>query len=94
MMASLSQSATEAALKGSKSMARRKRRNHSPTFQAQVALAATKRDRKHMEYVNQHGTFSDVPFDEITATLRKSSPGLMLDDPWGEDADFAPEPNR
>lgn len=59
-----------------------------------VFHAYDKQDRKHMEYVNQHGTFYDVPFEEITATLRKFSPGLMLDDPWSEDANFAAEANQ
>jgi transposase-like protein len=34
-------------------MARRKRRNHSPTFKAQVALAAMKGDRTSAELAQQ-----------------------------------------
>lgn len=47
--------------------------------------------RKHLEYVNQHGSFPDVPLEEIFATYRVHCPRLMLDDPWGSDSDFAAE---
>lgn len=33
--------------------------------------------RKHMEYVHEHGSFVDVPFAEITATYRKYHPKLL-----------------
>ena len=48
-------------------------------------------DRRHMEYVHDRGSFSDVPYEEITATYRGMSPRLMVDDPWGTGADFAAE---
>jgi transglutaminase-like putative cysteine protease len=48
-------------------------------------------DRRHMEYVRERGSFSDVPYEEITATYRAMSPHLMADDPWGRGADFAAE---
>jgi transglutaminase-like putative cysteine protease len=50
-----------------------------------------KQDRRHMEYVGDHGSFYDVPYDEITATYRRNCPALMVDDPWGTGADFAAE---
>lgn len=48
-------------------------------------------DRRHMEYVRERGSFTDVPFEQITATYRAMSPKLMEDDPWGRGADFAAE---
>ena len=48
-------------------------------------------DRRHMEYVHERGSYTDVPYDEITATYRGMSPRLMVDDPWGTGADFAAE---
>jgi len=33
--------------------------------------------RRHMEYLNDRGTFSDVPFDTITADFRATYPSLM-----------------
>ncbi len=50
-----------------------------------------KQDRRHMEYVQQRGSFTDVPFEVITATYREKCPLLMVDDPWGRNADFAAE---
>ncbi len=35
--------------------------------------------RRHMEYVNQRGTFDDMPLDQIVADFRAVYPG------WGED---------
>jgi transglutaminase-like putative cysteine protease len=49
------------------------------------------RNRRHMEYVNQRGSFNDVPYEQITATYRQVSPKLMVDDPWGTGSDFAAE---
>jgi transglutaminase-like putative cysteine protease len=48
-------------------------------------------DRRHMEYVQQRGSFTDVPFEQITTTYRERSPLLMVDDPFGRGADFAAE---
>lgn len=62
MIALLSQPTAEAVLKGSKSMARMKRRNHSPTFKAQVALAAMKGDRTLAELAQQY----DIHPNQIT----------------------------
>ncbi|ARJ68081.1 transglutaminase [Magnetospirillum sp. ME-1] len=50
-----------------------------------------KQERRHMEYVAQHGSFWDVPFEEITAAYRQHCPLMMVDDPWGTGADFAAE---
>lgn len=36
--------------------------------------------RRHMEYLNDHGTFADVPFDTITAVFLDKYPGLMSGD--------------
>ncbi|MEZ5687800.1 MAG: transglutaminase family protein [Caenibius sp.] len=33
--------------------------------------------RRHMEYLNYHGEFVDVPFDAITRSLRENYPNLM-----------------
>ena len=33
--------------------------------------------RKHMEYVNERGSFADIPFAAITATYKKFSPKLI-----------------
>jgi len=33
--------------------------------------------RRHMEYLNDRGTFSDVPFDTIIADFQKTYPSLM-----------------
>ncbi len=33
--------------------------------------------RKHMEYVTYHGTYDDLPLDEITASLTRHYPHLM-----------------
>ena len=33
--------------------------------------------RRHMEYLNDHGTFSDVPFDIIHAEFLRTYPALM-----------------
>ena len=54
MIALLRRLAARAALNWSKSMTRRKRRNHSPSFKAQVALAALKGDKTLAELAQQH----------------------------------------
>lgn len=50
-----------------------------------------KQDRRHMEYVQERGSYYDVPYEEITATYRERCPLMMVDDPWGTGADFAAE---
>lgn len=47
--------------------------------------------RKHLEYVNQRGSFTDVPLDTIFETFRAHCPRLMLDDLWEKGSDFAAE---
>ena len=54
MIALLSRMTAVAVLKGSKSMARRKRWNHSPTFMAQVALSAIRGDQTLAELAQQY----------------------------------------
>lgn len=61
-MIALPHNRPERARKRSKSMARRKRRNHSPTFKAQVAVAALKGDKTLAELA-QH---FDVHPNQIT----------------------------
>jgi transposase len=62
VIALLRQPIAEAILEGSKSMARRKRRNHSPAFKARVALAAMKGDKTLAELAQQY----DVHPNQIT----------------------------
>lgn len=45
--------------------------------------------RRHMEYLNDRGTFADVPFDIITADFRTTYPSLMSGD--GLAGDFRSE---
>jgi transglutaminase-like putative cysteine protease len=48
--------------------------------------------RKHMEYVNERGSFVDVPFTAITATYKKYSPKLFGNNSGGDfgaDAQFS-----
>jgi transglutaminase-like putative cysteine protease len=45
--------------------------------------------RRHMEYLNDRGTFADVPFDAITADFRTRYPSLMSGD--GLKGDFRSE---
>lgn len=49
---------------------------------------------RHMEYLHHRGTYSDVPFAEITATFRRQYSNLadQLDD--GIDGDFHVEAGR
>ncbi len=39
-----------------------------------------KNNRQHMEYVQNRGTFVDVPVDAVIATFREHSPGLLDDE--------------
>lgn len=48
-------------------------------------------DRKHMDYVRERGTYADVPFDDIIATMRVSSPKLLDDAAFAGIRTFAPE---
>ena len=72
-MALLSQLAARAALKGSKSMGRRKRRNHSPRFKAQVALAAMKGDRTLAELAQQYDIHPNRITDWKTQLLERAA---------------------
>ena len=48
--------------------------------------------RKHMEYVNERGSFADVPFAAITATYQEYSPKLFGNNSGGDfgaDAKFS-----
>lgn len=47
--------------------------------------------RKHMEYVNERGSFADVPFAAIIATYKRYSPGLFDNNGGG---DFGAEAQR
>jgi transposase-like protein len=62
-----------AVLEGSKSMARRKRRNHSPTFKAQVALAAMKGDRTLAELAQQYDIHPNQITDWKTQLLERAA---------------------
>jgi transglutaminase-like putative cysteine protease len=49
--------------------------------------------RRHMEYVNERGEFTDVPLEEIVATFREKYPGMSPDvgstaAAFGSEADF------
>lgn len=46
--------------------------------------------RQHMEYVNDHGSFADVPFAEILATYREHCPGLLAGNDGGDFGAEAP----
>lgn len=41
-------------------------------------------NRRHMEYVRERGARADVPFEEIVATLRETSPKLVEGEEAGE----------
>ena len=45
--------------------------------------------RRHMEYLNDRGTFADVPYDMIRADFARAYPALMGDD--GLAGDFRSE---
>ena len=73
MLALLSETTAEAVLKGSKSMARRKRRNHSPAFKAQVAVAAMKGDRTLAELAQQYDIHPNQITDWKTQLLERAA---------------------
>ena len=54
-------------------MARRKRRNHSPTFKAQVALAAMKGDRTLAELAQQYDIHPNQITDWKTQLLERAA---------------------
>lgn len=74
MIALLSRMAARAAMEGSKSMARRKRWNHSLTFKAQVALVAMKGDRTLAELAQQYDIHPNLP--PAQSDHRPAEPGL------------------
>ena len=47
-------------------------------------------DRRHMEYLTYHGTFADVPVEEIIASLREHCPRLLKESGF-KGADFTKE---
>lgn len=73
MIALLSETTALAVLKVSKSMARRKRPNHSPTFNAQVALAAMKGDRTLAELAQQYDIHPNQITDWKTQLLERAA---------------------
>lgn len=50
----------------------------------------TEDEEKHMEYVNERGSYDDVPYDSIIATLKEVSP-LLLSGPGILAGDFGAE---
>lgn len=54
-------------------MARRKRRNHSPTFKAQVALAAMKGDKTLAELAQQYDLHPNQITDWKTQLLERAA---------------------
>lgn len=48
-------------------------------------------DRKHMDYVLDRGTYADVPFDKIVATMRVVSPKLLDEAAFAGSRTFAAE---
>lgn len=78
----LRQPTAEAVLKGSKSMARRKRRNHSPMFNAQVALAAMKGDKTLAELAQQIDIHPNQITDWKTQLLERAA--QVFDGPKAE----------
>ena len=48
------------------------------------------RNRRHMEYVLDRGTYPDVPFESIIATFRANCPGMLEEDSF-RGGDFTAE---
>lgn len=44
-----------------------------------------------MEYVHDHGTFDDVPFERIFSAYRKTYPDFLKNFGTGKDRDFEQE---
>jgi transglutaminase-like putative cysteine protease len=42
-----------------------------------------RKDRRHMEYLNDRGTFADVPVEQILVTFRESCPGVLEAEGFG-----------
>ena len=47
--------------------------------------------KKHMEYLNDHGHFADLPFETIFSALRKAYPKFFKQFDTGKSPDFAKE---
>ena len=47
--------------------------------------------RRHMEYLNDHGSYSDMPFDEIRGCFEREYPNMGKQDGKGRGGDFAAE---
>lgn len=47
--------------------------------------------RKHMEYITDHGTFDDLPFERIFSAYSKTYPGFLENFGSGKDKDFEDE---
>ena len=68
-------------------MARRKRRNHSPTFKAQVAVAALKGDKTLAELAQQYDVHPNQITDWKSQLLERSAQVFC------DASDKAPEPD-
>jgi len=68
-------------------MARRKRRNHSPTFKAQVAIAALKGDKTLAELAQQYDVHPNQITDWKSQLLERAAQA------FGEVGAVAPEPD-
>ena len=66
-------------------MARRKRRNHSPTFKAQVAVAALKGDKTLAELAQQYDVHPNQITDWKSQLMERSA------QVFGDPSDKAPE---
>lgn len=47
--------------------------------------------RRHMQYVRDHGHYSDLPFDEIAAAMRAAYPAMLGPRPRASDTEFEDE---
>lgn len=52
-----------------------------------------KDDRRHMEYVKDRGTYTDVPFETIIESLRVEAPKCLVEGAF-KDGDFAAEATK
>jgi hypothetical protein len=53
-----------------------------------------KAGNRHMEYVNQHGAFDDMPLDRIVAAFAATYPALQGETAQMQAADFEADVNR